>query len=261
MTGFIRVVREAGIVSLFLNRPERRNALSLALLAELSEALSDEIREDTTAFIISGVNGFFSAGGDLSDMTGTPADLRIDDAIEEVTRKIQELPVPVIAAIDGPCMGGAFDLALSCDHRIAATDAFFQVPAARLGLLYNPRAIVRMRQRLGRDGVFRVLVLGERLDAAEARVAGVVSHVVEGPSHDAALKIARAAGGNVLDMGIEAERLLRRGEYRRAVEILQQALQLDPVSDWLHGLLGRAYVGLGNTGSALAMHRPRHGTP
>jgi enoyl-CoA hydratase len=197
MTELVRVVREAGIVSLFLNRPERRNALSLALLAELSEALSDEIREDTTAFIISGVNGFFSAGGDLSDMTGTPADLRIDDAIEEVTRKIQELPVPVIAAIDGPCMGGAFDLALSCDHRIAAQDAFFQVPAARLGLLYNPRAIVRMRQRLGRDGVFRVLVLGERLDAAEARVAGVVSHVVEGPSHDAALKIAQAARGNI----------------------------------------------------------------
>jgi enoyl-CoA hydratase/carnithine racemase len=197
MTGFIQVVREAGTVSLFLNRPERRNALSLALLAELSTALSNEVREDTTAVIISGVNGYFSAGGDLSDMTGTPADLRIDDAIEEVTRKIQELPVPVIAAIDGPCLGGAFDLALSCDHRIAAKDAFFQVPAARLGLLYNPRAIVRMRQRLGRDGVFRVLVLGEHLNADEAFQAGIVSHVVEGPSHDAALKTAHSAGGNI----------------------------------------------------------------
>jgi len=158
MTEPIRVVREAGIVSLFLNRPERRNALSLALLAKLSEALSDEVREDTTAVIISGAE-----------------DLAMDDAIEEVTRKIQELPVPVIAAIDGPCMGGAFDLALSCDHRIASQDAFFHVPAARLGLLYNPRAIVRMRQRLGRDGVFRVLVLGERIDADEARLAGITT--------------------------------------------------------------------------------------
>jgi enoyl-CoA hydratase len=197
MTGLIRVVREAGIVSLFLNRPERRNALSLALLAELSKALTDEIREDTTAVIISGVNGYFSAGGDFSDMTGTPEDLRIDDAIEEVTRKIQELPVPVIAAIDGPCLGGAFDLALSCDHRIASKDAFFHVPAARLGLLYNPRAIVRMRQRLGRDGVFRVLVLGERLDAQKAKSAGIISHVVEVPSHEAAMKTAHAASGNI----------------------------------------------------------------
>jgi enoyl-CoA hydratase len=197
MTEPIRVVHEAGIVSLFLNRPERRNALSLALLAKLSEALSDEVREDTTAVIISGVDGYFSAGGDLADLTGTPEDLAMDDAIEEVTRKIQELPVPVIAAIDGPCMGGAFDLALSCDHRIASQDAFFHVPAARLGLLYNPRAIVRMRQRLGRDGVFRVLVLGERIDADEARLAGIVSHVVEGASHDAALKIAQAARGNI----------------------------------------------------------------
>ncbi len=155
------------------------------------------LREDTTAVIISGVGGYFSAGGDLADLTGTPEDLAMDDAIEEVTRKIQELPVPVIAAIDGPCMGGAFDLALSCDHRIASQDAFFHVPAARLGLLYNPRAIVRMRQRLGRDGVFRVLVLGERIDADEARLAGIVSHVVEGASHDAALKIAQAARGNI----------------------------------------------------------------
>jgi enoyl-CoA hydratase len=195
MTELIRVEYKAGIVTLFLNRPERKNAMSLALLAMLSEVLSNEVGEDTTAVIIAGVDGCFSAGADLADLTGTIDDLGMDDAIEEVTGKIRALPVPVIAAIDGPCLGGAFDLALSCDHRIASEDAFFQVPAARLGLLYNPRAIVRMRQLLGRDAVFRLLVLGERLDAIAARQAGVVARVVEGPSYDAALETARSTTG------------------------------------------------------------------
>jgi enoyl-CoA hydratase/carnithine racemase len=193
----IRVDHQAGIVSLFLNRPERRNALSLALLARLSEALSSEIREDTAAVIISGSDECFSAGADLADLMGTIDDLRMDDAIEQVTRKITDLPLPVIAAIDGPCMGGSFDLAISCDHRIASKSAFFQVPAAQLGLLYSPRAIVRMRHRIGRDGVFRLLVLGERLDAIAARRAGIVSHVVEGTSYDAAVRIAQACSGNI----------------------------------------------------------------
>lgn len=208
MTDAIRVSQQAGVVSLFLNRPDRKNALSLVLLGELSDALSNEIRSDTAAVIISGVDGNFSAGADLSDLSGTLADLAVDDAIEQVTGKIRKLPVPVIAAIDGACMGGAFDLALSCDDRIASVGAFFQVPAARLGLLYNPRSILRMRQRLGRDTVFRLLALGERLDATAALRAGVVSRVVDGASCDAAQALAETANGNIRSAVQATKRLL-----------------------------------------------------
>jgi enoyl-CoA hydratase/carnithine racemase len=208
MTDPIQVTQQAGIVSIFLNRPERRNAMSLALLARLSDALSDEIHVDTDAVIISGVGGTFSAGADLADLTGTIDDYGMDDAIEKVTQKILELPVPVIAAIDGPCMGGAFDLALSCDHRIASQDAIFQVPTARLGLLYSPRSVVRMRQRIGRDAVIRLLVLGERLDAEAAMHAGVVSRVVEGESYLAAVELARLAKGNTRSAAAAAKHLL-----------------------------------------------------
>jgi len=196
MAETIRVTQHSGVLSLCLNRPEQRNALSLALLRELSRALSAAILPETVAVIISGAGGYFSAGGDFSDLSGTLADLAIDDAIEEVTGKIRALPVPVIAAIDGPCMGGAFDLAASCDHRIASRDAFFQVPATRLGLLYNPRSVARMQRRIGRDTVFRLLVLGERFDALMALHTGVVSQVVDGPSYDAAEAVARATHGN-----------------------------------------------------------------
>ena len=208
MTESIRVTQEGGTVSIFLNRPERRNALSLALLARLNDVLSSEIPEDTTAVIISGSGGTFSAGADFADLTGTAEDLGMDDAIEKVTQSILELPVPVIAAIDGPCMGGAVDLALSCDHRIASRQAIFQVPAARLGLLYNPDAVVRMRQRIGRDAVVRILILGERLDAVAAMRAGIVSSVVEDASYLAATELARTAAGNVRSSVAATKRLL-----------------------------------------------------
>ena len=208
MTESIRVTQEAGTVSIFLNRPERRNALSLALLARLSDALSSEVEEDTTAVIISGSGGTFSAGADLADLTGTVEDLQMDDAIEKVTRSILDLPVPVIAAVDGPCMGGAVDLALSCDHRIASQDAIFQVPAARLGLLYNPAAVVRMRKRIGRDAVVRILILGERLDATAALQAGIVSSVVEDASYLAAMELARLCAGNIRLSVASTKRLL-----------------------------------------------------
>jgi enoyl-CoA hydratase/carnithine racemase len=208
MTETIRVIHHPGIVSVFLNRPERRNALSIDLLGELSDALSGQVREDTAAVIIGGTDGCFSAGGDLADLEGTLEDLRMDDAIDDVTGKILGLPVPVIAAIDGPCMGGAFDLAMSCDDRIASQNAVFQVPATRLGLLYNPRSVFRMQRRLGRDAVFRILVLGERLGASEALRAGIVSRVVEGESHDAALLTARSTLGNKLQAVAATKRLL-----------------------------------------------------
>jgi enoyl-CoA hydratase len=216
MTDLIRVTKEAGIVSIFLNRPQRRNALSLGLLADLSTALSTEVGEDVTAVILTGSGGVFSAGADLSDLSGTEKDLEIDDAIEKVTGIILESPVPVIAAIDGPCMGGAFYLALSCDHRIASRNAVFQVPVARLGLLYNPPSVQRMRQRIGRDAVFRLLVLGERLDAAEALQTGIVSRVFEGESYPAALELSALTTANDRSSSAATKQLLNAfdsGDY------------------------------------------------
>jgi enoyl-CoA hydratase len=193
----VRVEHDDRVVTLYLDRPERRNALSLSLLARLSEVITSQLREETAAVIITGSEGYFCAGADLTDLTGTLEDLAMDDAIEEVAQKIRCLPVPVIAAIDGPCMGGGVGLALSCDHRIASENAFFQVPATRLGLLYSPRSIAALQQRFGHDAMFRVLVLGERFDAQEARRAGLVSRVVKGSSYAEASELARSASANI----------------------------------------------------------------
>ena len=166
------------ICELVLDNPGRRNALSLALLADLNEKLANALENDARAVILSGSGDVFSAGADFADLTGTIHDLAIDDAIEQVVIQIHEMPAPVFAAIEGPCMGGAVDIALACDFMVASEDAFFEVPAARLGLLYNPEAVRRWHARLSSLTLRRILLLGERFTAAEAVDAGVVSHLV-----------------------------------------------------------------------------------
>ena len=92
-----------------------------------------------------------------------------------VTDRIRALPIPVTAMVNGPCLGGAVDLALSCDQRVASPDAYFQVPATRLSILYNPVSVQRMVLRYGKDIVHRLLVMGERIDAPEALATGMIA--------------------------------------------------------------------------------------
>lgn len=206
MNDLVLVDHQDGALVLTLNRPERKNALSKALLGDLHRALTGEIGDDTGAVVLHGSGGCFSAGGDLTELTGTLEDMAIDDAIEAVTTALRAAPVPVIAAIDGPCMGGAFDVAVACDVRIAASNAVFHVPATRMGLLYSPKSILRMRQLLGRDAIMNMLVLGERLGAQAALGYGIVSQVVEGESClDEAVEIAKRARDNVR-LSVEASK-------------------------------------------------------
>jgi len=198
MAELIQVEHRERVVSITLNRPERRNALSFPLLTALGEALSNGISDDTTAVVLTGAGNCFSAGADFTDLKGTLDDLAMDDAIEAVTSSIRGLPVPVIAAINGPCLGGAFDLAATCDVRIASVNAIFQVPATRMGILYNPKSVARMRLLFGRDIVFRLMIIGERLDAEAALGAGIVSQVVaEGEGLNAALAMAQGTEANL----------------------------------------------------------------
>ncbi len=209
MTKPLTVEHHDDVVTILLNRPERKNALSMGLLQTMSEVLSNVQQADPAALILAGAGGCFSAGADLSELTGTIDDLAVDDAIETVIGKIREFPAPVIAAIDGPCLGGAFDLAISCDVRIASSNAFFQLPATRLGLLYNPRAIQRMHRLLGRDTVLRLLVTGDRFDAEAALRIGIVSCIVEkSESHAAALAYSRQAASNSRSAVADTKNLL-----------------------------------------------------
>ncbi|PXY18399.1 hypothetical protein BA062_35370 [Prauserella flavalba] len=130
---------------------------------------------ETTAVVLSGDGDVFSAGADLRELTGTRADLAFDEELAATIEAVRAVPVPVVAAIEGPCLGAAVELALACDLRIAGAGAWFRVPAVDLGLLYRPETIARLHRTLPRDIVTRLVLLGQRLDADDGLASEVVA--------------------------------------------------------------------------------------
>ena len=177
MTAPLSVEISGGVATLTLDRPSRRNALSRELLNDLRSALPRAVA-GAGALILTGAGHCFSAGADISELQGTAEDIAFDDALAEIAEFIRESPLLAIAAIEGPCIGAALDLACACDARVVSTTAFFELPSVRLGLLYNPAAIARLRRMLPATTVRRLLLLGDRIEGTQALGAGIATYVV-----------------------------------------------------------------------------------
>jgi enoyl-CoA hydratase len=176
MTAHVERLRVGPVLHLVLHEPARKNALSRPMLSALADELAD-LDGSVTGVVISGAGDTFSAGADFRELSGTPADASYDDAVAVVTSAITGLPRIVIAALEGPCLGAAADLALACDLRVAAQGSYLHLPATKLGLLYNPAAVDRIRRTLPLDTTRRLLLLGERFDDQAALRAGLVTHL------------------------------------------------------------------------------------
>ena len=178
MSGRVATTSHEGVLEITFENARRRNALSLSLLSALGRAIDDARAGDVRAVVLAGAGDGFSAGADLADLTGTIDDRAVDDAIGRAAASIRDCPVPVIAAVEGPCIGGALEVALNCDAIVAAEDAYFALPATHLGLLYDPRAVARLRLRLSPAALRWLLLLGERIDAGTGAAMGLVARVV-----------------------------------------------------------------------------------
>ncbi|ETA05253.1 MULTISPECIES: enoyl-CoA hydratase/isomerase family protein [Gordonia] len=194
MTSAVSVERDGNALVITIDAIERRNALSRPLLYGLADAIAG-IDDDITGIVITGAGETFSAGADFAELTGTSADADYDDVVGAVAAAVTGSPVPVAAALEGPCVGAAAHLALVCDVRIAGKGSWIQVPAVRLGLLYSPQAVKWLARRYPSDSVRRLLLLAERFGADEARRAGFVSTVVpNGTACDHAVTLLGANG-------------------------------------------------------------------
>ena len=178
MSGRVATSSHDGVLEVTFENARRRNALSRSLLSALSRAIDDARAGDVRAVVVAGAGDGFSAGADLADLKGTIDDRAVDDAIDCAVASVRECPVPVIAAVEGPCIGGALDVALNCDAIVAAEGAYFALPATHLGLLYDPRAVARLRLRLNPAALRWLLLLGERIDARAGAAMGLVARVV-----------------------------------------------------------------------------------
>ena len=178
MSGRVATASHGGLLEVTFENARRRNALSLSLLSALGRAIDNARTGDVRAVVLAGAGDGFSAGADLADLKGTIDDRAVDDAIARAAASIRDCAVPVVAAVEGPCVGGALEVALSCDAIVAAEGAYFALPATHLGLLYDPRAVVRLRRRLNPAALRWLLLLGERIDARTGAAMGVVARVV-----------------------------------------------------------------------------------
>jgi Asp-tRNA(Asn)/Glu-tRNA(Gln) amidotransferase A subunit family amidase/enoyl-CoA hydratase/carnithine racemase len=194
--GSIGVELRDGVAILRLNRPQKRNALTCRMLTDLQNALAESLRLGASVVVLTGDESAFSSGMDLSEIGNGARDIEVDQQIAQTSASIRALPIPVIAAIEGSCFGAAVELALACDVRIAGAGARLGIPAVKLGILYRPEAIAGMLATLGRETLSRLLLLGERITAEEAVVAGLAARVVPaGNALDASLTLAQGAVG------------------------------------------------------------------
>jgi enoyl-CoA hydratase len=168
-----------GVMLLRIERPQRRGALSEEILAALCRAFS-QAREG--CIVLTGTGEIFSAGYDLSGI-GDPIDPDVADATiaPEAVPALEELRacrVPVLAALNGPALGGGLELALGCDVRIAVPGAYLAAPAGKLGLVYSPGGLARLLAGLPPAAVAELFVLGRPIDAQRAHTLGVLTEVV-----------------------------------------------------------------------------------
>ena len=229
----IRVERDGHVAHLQLNRPERINALGRAMLLEIQQAMDAlEADAEVRVIVLSGAGRGFSSGFDLKEqMTRRPEGAAVWREILELdfsaTMRFWDSPKPTIAAIHGPCMAGAFEMALACDLSICSRDAVFGEPELKFGA-----GIVTMLLPwvVGPKAAKDILLTGEdSLDAARALELGIVSRIVADGEHlSGALAIARRIAVIDPDLVRDTKKALNRTyEIQGLRSALAAALDID----------------------------------
>jgi enoyl-CoA hydratase len=189
------------VATLTINRPDKLNALNDATIAELGNAI-DQIRVDDSVagVLLTGAGRAFVAGADISELSNQSPVLAKARARagQDVFRRFETSPKPVIAAVNGFALGGGCELAMACHIRIASDAAKFGQPESKLGLLPGYGGSQRLPRLVGKGRANQLLLTGEIIDAAEAYRIGLVNKVVAG---DQLMNEARAMMKTILANG------------------------------------------------------------
>lgn len=172
-----------GVLLLQLNRPYKRNALSMALLAALQQALTLAADDDAVACVIlTGCGPAFCAGADIADMHARGIAAYDDPRRFAAQDAVAHFPKPLLAAINGYALGGGLELAMMCDILIAADDARLGLPEINLGAFPGDGGTQRLPRLTGKSVAMHMILTGDAVDAAQAQRIGLVTEVV--PAHD-----------------------------------------------------------------------------
>ena len=217
-----------GVATLTLNRPQARNALSLALLEALRHAFAGLAEDGSVRAVVLAASGpAFCAGHDLKEMTGYRAEAdrgaRRFEALfalcSGVMSAIPALPQPVIAAVEGVATAAGCQLVASCDLAVAGAQARFATPGVQIGLFCST-PMVALSRNLSRKAAMRMLLTAEMADAEEARRLGLVNEVVEA---GCALAAAQALAAGIAARNPDTVRMGKRAFYEQLEMPLAEA--------------------------------------
>ena len=173
----VEVSVDSDVATLSLNRPEARNALSVELCEAIILGLADADRSGARALLVRGEGTVFCSGADFAAVSGADA-IDFLPTFEKTLEALSRFRLPTVAAIQGAALGGGFQLACSCDFRIAAEDAQLGIPSARLGILVNFENIERLVLLAGIARAKEVLMTSRTFTGAEAVQAGLITGAV-----------------------------------------------------------------------------------
>ena len=231
---FLTTERDGAILTLTMNQPETRNALTGNTAVDEFVQACDAIRRDTAvrAVIITGTGPVFSSGGNVKDMqrffgdTLSPEVIREEyrNGIQRIPRALYNLDVPTICAVNGPAIGAGLDLTCMCDIRIASENASFAESFVKVGIVAGDGGAWLLPRAVGMSKAAEMAFTGEALTAQQALACGLVSRVVPAEALMAearalAAKIAANPGG-VLRM---TKRLLREGQNSTLESLLEMS--------------------------------------
>jgi enoyl-CoA hydratase/carnithine racemase len=230
-----------------LNRPEKRNALSLALMEELIEVL-DEVgaSQEVRAIVIEGAGPAFSAGHDLGEMVGRDAAFyeRLFDVCTVMMETIHRVPQPVIAKVHGIATAAGCQLVAACDLAVAAAGTRFATPGVKIGLFCST-PMVPVSRAVGRKRALELLLTGEPIDAETACEWGLVNRVVpaDGLEDEVAGLIAKVARSSPLTVRIgkqafyEQIELDEHGAYELTRDVMAANAQIGDAQEGMGAFL------------------------
>lgn len=223
----VQVVLDAGVLSLTLNRPDKRNALDAATLDALAEAVARaDLEAAVRVVVVRGAGKDFCAGADLQELLAS-ADRSLEEnersalALGEVFLALRRLPKPSVAVVQGRALGGGAGLATACDIVIAGASSRFGYPEIERGFV--PAMVMTMlRRAVGEKQAFELMATGRQVAADEALALGLVSRVVPDASldADAAVLAATLAGRSATAFALTKQLFLELDERTFADGIL-----------------------------------------
>lgn len=233
----IVITKERGLTTITLNRPQKKNSLSIPAMLEIGAAIQEAGVDGSRAVRIRGSGGSFCAGRDLSGVDAATDDTLkvLKDQINPVLAMVRNCPIPTFAEVEGPALGFGFGLALACDIVYVSETAVMGSPFRNIGLTLDSGGHYYLRERLGRAKAAELIFTGRLISGLEAANIGLVNRAVAAPDLESASRRLLAA---IVDGPTEAFKATKR--------ILDQGTTYEQIAD----LEAVAQAGLMSTSDA-----------